>query len=195
MCIGLTAASTCRNDASCGLMRSIYDPLVKACGERSGSTVRCNAARLAQLAGKGDQHLLGEVGELAQQGAEHADTDHSHFYVGLRDDCRAAWLSVENRELAEVSARADAVELLAAAVHDRVPFEDHEQCVAGLTFLDQIDTRRQVGDLGVASDRATLAWRASRKELDVLQQLRQLSLYSHVGSPRAPYGLRRLRSA
>ena len=81
-----------------------------------------------------------------------------------RNDGRAARLAVEDRELAEVRARADPVELDPVLVHDGFALEDDEQRVAGLTLADQVDTRRKLRDLRVPGDRSALPRRALREQ-------------------------------
>ena len=88
----------------------------------------------SQLAGERDEQLLGQIGELAQHRAEHADADHRNLHIGVGDDRGAAGLTVEDRHLAEVGAGPTRSSSTPSLVDDRFAFEDHEEGVAGLTF-------------------------------------------------------------
>ena len=51
-------------------------------------------------------------------------------------------LAVEDRELAEVRARADPAQLDAVLLYDGLALDDHEERVARLAFADQVDPGR-----------------------------------------------------
>ena len=56
----------------------------------------------------------------------------------------------------------------------------------GFAFADEVDARRQLGDLRVPRDRAPLAIRAAGKQPDVGEHVRQLSLRPQPPSPWRP---------
>src|SRR5207245_1081234 len=132
------------------------------------------------------QRLIGQARYLAQHHAEQAHAAHRDLHVGLGDDRRAARRTVEDRHLAEVRTGTDPVELDARVVHESLAIENHEQRVAGLTLLDEVDARGQLGDLRVPRDRPALAMAALREEHHVLQVVGELSLRCHLALPRAP---------
>ena len=68
-----------------------------------------------ELAGQPDEQLLGQLGELPEQGAEHPDPEHRDLDVGRRDHGRAPGRAVEDRQLAEVRAGPDPPDLVPVA--------------------------------------------------------------------------------
>src|SRR3954462_9199717 len=60
--------------------------------------------RVAELPGQAHEELLGEIRDLAQQRAEHADAEDRDLHRALAADGGAARRAVEDRELAEIGA-------------------------------------------------------------------------------------------
>jgi hypothetical protein len=121
-----------------------------------------------QLTGEADEQLLGEVRNPAAA-------------WNIRPPSTATFTSVAATTVAAVRkvgegeprsrARAHPRHLFPVVVHRRLALEDDEQGVAGLTLADEVHPGRQIGGLGVASDRLALALGALREEPDIGQEV------------------------
>ncbi len=88
-------------------------------------------------AGRGRRgDAIGELGDLAQQGAELSGVDGADHHRGLRHDGGVAAHVVEHRELTHVVTGAEGGDDRAVAHHLHLAFEHDHELVTPVPFLD-----------------------------------------------------------
>src|SRR5262249_6519353 len=132
--------------------------------------LRCRLLLGAQAVGEADEQLPPHLAVLAHEVAEVEDAELREARVGDRDDRgRARRALVEQRELADVLARAEPGDGITAADHLDLAVEDEEERARGRPLPHHALARRDAALLHARSEPAPGPRAEAREQRDVAQ--------------------------